>query len=145
MSPRNSEPISARSPTPRAVFSLDLRAGAPITTHPTLRLLAPRAIAELAVECGIETIIALDLARVGMQTGPDIELMRELRGALPTVELVAGGGIRDTADLRALADEGADAALVGSALHRGPVGQGSILDPSGASPLDVTSPFADDV
>lgn len=93
----------------------------------------------------METIIALDLARVGMNSGPPIDLMRELRRALPGVELVAGGGVRDAADLQALADAGADAALVGSALHLGPVGQGSVLDLLAVSLLDVTSPPADEV
>jgi uncharacterized protein related to proFAR isomerase len=37
------------------------------------------------------------------------------------VELVAGGGVRDRADLDALADAGADAALVATALHEGRV------------------------
>jgi len=129
----------------RTAFSLDLQAGAPLTSHPALRELRPLAIAELAAECGMETIIALDLARVGMNSGPPIDLMRELRRALPGVELVAGGGVRDAADLQALADAGADAALVGSALHLGPVGQGSVLDLLAVSLLDVTSPPADEV
>ncbi len=126
------------------MFSLDLRAGRPITADPTLSALAPRAIAELAAEAGFSTIIVLDLARVGMGTGPDLAMMRELQRALPRVELAAGGGIRDAADLQRLADAGVDAALVGSALHLGSTDQGSILWLCGTSLLDVTSPFADD-
>jgi phosphoribosylformimino-5-aminoimidazole carboxamide ribotide isomerase len=98
----------------------------------------------LAAGSGIGTIIVLDLARVGTGTGPDVELVREIRRALPRTELVAGGGIRDAADLERLADAGADAALVGSALHHGSTGHGSILWLCGASLLDVTSPLADD-
>lgn len=138
-------PEPGRRSDRRTAFSLDLQAGAPLTSHPALCELRPLAIAELAAECGMETIIALDLARVGMNSGPPIDLMRELRRALPGVELVAGGGVRDAADLQALADAGADAALVGSALHLGPVGQGSVLDLLAVSLLDVTSPSADEV
>jgi phosphoribosylformimino-5-aminoimidazole carboxamide ribotide isomerase len=79
-----------------------------------------------------------------MGVGPDLAMMRELRRALPRVELAAGGGVRDAADLQRLADAGADAALVGSALHHGSTGHGSILWLCGASLLDVTSPLADD-
>lgn len=130
---------------PRVAFSLDLRAGRPLTSHPALRTLEPVAIAELAAGCGVGSIIVLDLARVGMGAGPDIQMLRVLRRVLPTIELVAGGGVRDAADLRRLADEGADAALVGSALHRRPAGQGSVLGLLSASlPEDVTSPLADD-
>jgi phosphoribosylformimino-5-aminoimidazole carboxamide ribotide isomerase len=118
----------AATPAPtRAVFSLDLRAGQPSAADPALRSLPPLAIAELAAACGIATIIVLDLARVGTGTGPDLRLVREIRRALPHIELVAGGGIRDAADLERLADAGADAALVGSALHHGSTAQGSIL------------------
>jgi phosphoribosylformimino-5-aminoimidazole carboxamide ribotide isomerase len=128
----------------RIVFSLDLRAGQPIAADPALRSLPPLAIAELAAGSGIGTIIVLDLARVGTGTGPDVELVREIRRALPRTELVAGGGIRDAADLERLADAGADAALVGSALHHGSTAQGSILWACGTLTSDVTSPPADD-
>jgi len=130
-------------PAPRTIFSLDLRAGQPITADPTLRTLHPIAIAELAAACGIQTIIALDLARVGMGSGPELQLVREIRRALPHIELVAGGGVRDAADLERLADAGADAALVGSALHHGSTAQGSVLWTCGAPPPDVSSPPAD--
>ena len=128
----------------RTVFSLDLRAGQPIAADPALGSLPPIAIAELAAGCGVGTIIILDLARVGTGSGPDVELVREIRRALPRTELVAGGGIRDAADLERLADAGADAALVGSALHHGSTAQGSILWVCGALTSDVTSPPADD-
>jgi phosphoribosylformimino-5-aminoimidazole carboxamide ribotide isomerase len=136
--------VSGALRSPTVVFSLDLRAGQPITADPALRALPPRAIAELAADAGFATIIVLDLARVGMGTGPDLVMLSELRRALPRVELTAGGGIRDAADVQRLADAGVDAALVGSALHHGSTDQGSILWLCGASPLDVTSPLAED-
>lgn len=129
---------------PQTVFSLDLSARQPIAADPALRSLPPVAIAELAGGCGIGTIIVLDLARVGTGTGPDIGLLREIRRALPRTELVAGGGIRDAGDLERLAEAGADAALVGSALHHGSTAQGSILWVCGTLTSDVTSPLADD-
>jgi phosphoribosylformimino-5-aminoimidazole carboxamide ribotide isomerase len=138
------QPIGAGQPNARAVFSLDLRDALPLAADPSLHALTPRAIAELAAAAGFTTIIILDLARVGMGMGPDLAMLRELRRALPRVELVAGGGIRDAADLQRLADAGADAALVGSALHHGSTGHGSILWLCGASLLDVTSPLAED-
>jgi phosphoribosylformimino-5-aminoimidazole carboxamide ribotide isomerase len=130
--------------SPRAIFSLDLRAGQPNAADPALRSLSPLAIARLAAGAGFGTIIILDLARVGMATGPDLALLGEIRRALPHIELVAGGGIRDAVDLERLADAGADAALVGSALHHGSTGHGSILWACGVLTSDVTSPPADD-
>ena len=45
----------------------------------------------------------LDLARVGSGAGPDVGLIAELHAAFPDLELLAGGGVRDADDLRALA------------------------------------------
>lgn len=130
----------------RTAFSLDLRAGRPITADPALRSLDPLAIAELVAACGIGTIIVIDLARVGTGAGVDASLVREIRRALPAIELVAGGGVRDAADLERLADAGADAALVGSALHHDSTAHdhGSISWACGPPTSDVTSPSADD-
>jgi hypothetical protein len=64
----------------------------------------------------------LDLARVGSGAGPDIALVGELCARFPELELLAGGGVRDVADLRALAEAGAAGALVATALHGGAIG-----------------------
>jgi uncharacterized protein related to proFAR isomerase len=131
----------AAAPPRRAVFSLDLRAGQPLTAHPALAARSPLAIAELAAESGTGTIIVLDLARVGTGAGVDLALIRAIRRALPAIELVAGGGIRDAGCLERLSDSGADGALVGSALHDESAAQGSGfwtrgLFPSESSPSD---------
>ena len=68
-------------------------------------------------------IIVLDLARVGSGAGPDVALIAELHAAFPELELLAGGGVRDVADLQALADAGAAGALVATALHSGAIGR----------------------
>jgi len=70
--------------------------------------------------------IVLDLARVGSGAGPDVALIAEVHDAFPDLELLAGGGVRDVADLRALGDAGAAGALVATALHRGVIGPGGL-------------------
>ena len=109
----------------RVAFSLDLRSGAPVAA-PELARLSPVALAELAARAGARTIIALDLARVGTGTGVDLALVRQLRAALPTHELIAGGGVSGPADLARLSEAGADGALVGSALHDGRIDRGAL-------------------
>ena len=49
-------------------------------------------------------------------------LARAARPGVPDVELLAGGGVRDAGDLRALAGAGAAGALVATALHGGAIG-----------------------
>lgn len=114
--------IVVRLGSDRVVFSLDLRDGHPMTTVDVLRKMRPREIARRAVDAGTETVIVLDLARVGSAAGADVGMMQDLRAALPGVDLIAGGGVRDRADLDRLAAAGATGALVATAVHRGAIG-----------------------
>lgn len=103
----------------RTIFSLDLKAGVPITRIPRWLAADPVQIAYSALASGISRLIVLDLADVGRQGGTGtLELCRRLRAELGGgFELVGGGGVRNAADLAALADAGCHAALVASALH----------------------------
>jgi phosphoribosylformimino-5-aminoimidazole carboxamide ribotide isomerase len=102
---------------PDTVLSVDLRDGRTLSRDPRLAgLPALDAVERLA---GPREVIVLDLARVGTGAGPDVPLIADLHAAFPELELLAGGGVRDAADLRALADAGAAGALVATALHRG--------------------------
>jgi phosphoribosylformimino-5-aminoimidazole carboxamide ribotide isomerase len=127
----------------RAVFSLDLNAGEPLLSEQCRQASggrqapgaiestaianrwanAPRSpvdIAAFAVSCGVRSTIVLDLARVGVGQGISTnDLCRRIHSRFPDLDLISGGGVRDRADLRALADCGCRAALVASALHDG--------------------------
>lgn len=104
----------------RLIFSLDLKAGALLTRWPAWRALSPLAIATLAIRAGVRRMIVLDLGQVGMGRGVGTEpLCRNLRCLDPELQIIAGGGVRDLADLAALEAAGCDAALVASALHDG--------------------------
>jgi phosphoribosylformimino-5-aminoimidazole carboxamide ribotide isomerase len=103
----------------RLVFSLDLKAGAPLVSDAWCAL-DPMAIAALAWRAGVRRMIVLDLSAVGVGRGvPTLPLLRGLRCFEPGLELIAGGGVRGPDDLRALQAAGCDAALVSSALHDG--------------------------
>jgi phosphoribosylformimino-5-aminoimidazole carboxamide ribotide isomerase len=52
-------------------------------------------------------------------TGPNVELYAEAARRFPGVAWQASGGVRDVADLRALAGTGAAAAVSGRALLEG--------------------------
>jgi uncharacterized protein related to proFAR isomerase len=71
----------------------------------------------------LREVIVLDLARVGTSAGPDVRLIAEIHAASPDLQLLAGGGVRDADDLRALGEAGAAGALVATALHGGVIGQ----------------------
>ena len=103
----------------RVVFSLDLRDGRPVASADWAEGRDPAGIARAAIAAGIETILVLELARVGAGVGPALDVVGSVRAAAPHVTLLAGGGVRDAADLEALEAMGVRGALVGSALHRG--------------------------
>jgi phosphoribosylformimino-5-aminoimidazole carboxamide ribotide isomerase len=113
----------------RVAFSLDLRAGEPVIgadfapparpLRGTRPALSATDIAAHAAGAGATAIIVIDLARVGTAAGPDFAVLSRVRSAAPGTLLLAGGGIRGTADLTRLADVGCDGALVASALHDG--------------------------
>ena len=117
------ERLRAELPDVPLVLSLDLRASRVVSPDAGLaRLGATEALARLG-QSGLREVIVLDLARVGSGAGPDIALVRELKARFPELELLAGGGVRDLADLRALAEAGAAGALVATALHGGAIGR----------------------
>lgn len=64
-------------------------------------------------------VIAMELAQVGSEAGPALPLIARLRGLRDDVAIIAAGGVRDEADLRALDEAGIGAVLVASALHDG--------------------------
>jgi phosphoribosylformimino-5-aminoimidazole carboxamide ribotide isomerase len=106
-------------------FSLDLRNGDPIL-QPGMPKEPPEVIAARAEAAGIRTIVALDLASVGMAAGFDLALIDRLRRAAPGVELLAGGGVGGADDLARLGDAGCDGALVATALLDGRLGAAEI-------------------
>lgn len=118
--------LRADLPEAPLVLSLDLRGGRLVSPDPALSdIAAADALARLA-DAGAQEAIVLDLARVGSGEGPDVTLLGELHARFPEVELLAGGGVRDAADLRALAGAGTAGALVATALHGGAIGAGEL-------------------
>lgn len=67
----------------------------------------------------IRELILLDLARVGVASGPETKLCQSLSSLHPDLKIVSGGGVRDTIDLAAIENAGCAKALVASALHDG--------------------------
>jgi phosphoribosylformimino-5-aminoimidazole carboxamide ribotide isomerase len=65
---------------------------------------------------GLQHVLCTDIDRDGAMTGPNLELYREARRRCPQIAWQASGGVRDAADLQALADLGMAAAISGKAL-----------------------------
>lgn len=102
----------------RVVFSLDLKAGRPLTSVERWLRSPPHEIADDAIAAGFKRLIVLDLARVGVGEGPSVApLCEHMRRRHSSIELIAGGGVRQISDVQRLIDAGCDRVLVASALH----------------------------
>jgi len=64
-----------------------------------------------------DRVIAMNLGRVGTETGPDMDGLQSLIAAPGKSSIFAAGGIRHAADLVAIEGAGACGALVATALH----------------------------
>lgn len=102
-------------------LSIDLRDGELLGNWRGWELNGPRDVVGLAgraIEMGVESLIVLDVARVGRGSGCGTEHHCQLlRSHFPTVDLIAGGGVRGWADVDQLGESGVDGVLVASALH----------------------------
>ncbi len=68
-----------------------------------------------------DRVIVMSLAHVGSAKGPDFARLREFRQRDPARQFIAAGGVRDAADLDALAALGMYGVLLASALHSGAI------------------------
>jgi phosphoribosylformimino-5-aminoimidazole carboxamide ribotide isomerase len=108
-----------------AIFSIDMRNGKLIDGWKDWGLPSAAGafgLVQKAFDLGYRAFIVLDLARVGTGSGCGTEdLLRAIREEFPTVELIAGGGVKTWADVDRLGEAGADAVLLASALHDGTI------------------------
>jgi phosphoribosylformimino-5-aminoimidazole carboxamide ribotide isomerase len=77
--------------------------------------------AEALARCtaaGVGRILCTAIDRDGTLSGPDLELLREVRQGF-SGSILAAGGIRDAADLEAVREAGANGAVVGRAWLEG--------------------------
>lgn len=103
------ETAAALAQEPRVILSLDFR-GADFQ--------GPAALLENAAAWP-RRVIAMTLHRVGSHAGPDLERLRAIKDLAGRREVFAAGGVRDTADLGALAQASIAGALVATSLHDG--------------------------
>ena len=112
--------IQERCAAARPIFSLDLRDGQPLLRNSAWTGRSPLEIAMWAGASGVQEMIVLDLADVGMGGGTrTLELCRKIARTSKSLTLIAGGGVRGPDDLAALEGAGCTGALVASALHDG--------------------------
>ena len=81
--------------------------------------LSPKEVLKGLFSAGFRQILVTAVDRDGTGMGPDLELYRELRKAVPGIAFTAAGGIASLEDLKALVEMGLSDAVVGKALYEG--------------------------
>lgn len=76
-------------------------------------------------------VIVMTLARVGSAAGPDLARLTEIKAKAGERDVVAAGGIRNEADIRALSAMGICAALLATSLHNGTLTRGQLASLGG--------------
>lgn len=72
--------------------------------------------ARSVVELGVQTLLITGIDRDGTLGGPDLELLRRVRTAVPSAAVIAAGGVTTPDDVRAVRALGCAGAVVGRAL-----------------------------
>lgn len=109
----------------RIIFSLDLKGGRPFGETSGWKSDNPEEIGRQGVEAGVKTLIVLDLSQVGRNAGlSTLPLCARLK-ALP-VQIITGGGVRNSNDLQTLRENKIDGVLIASALHDGRLTEGDL-------------------
>jgi phosphoribosylformimino-5-aminoimidazole carboxamide ribotide isomerase len=96
------------------VVAIDVRAGRLRTAGWTQGGLPVADALERALSAGVRRCLVTAIERDGTLEGPDLGLVARAAGA--GLAVLAAGGVRTPADVAALADAGAEAAVVGRAL-----------------------------
>ncbi|WP_062105746.1 1-(5-phosphoribosyl)-5-[(5-phosphoribosylamino)methylideneamino]imidazole-4-carboxamide isomerase [Bacillus niameyensis] len=71
-------------------------------------------------QLGVKRIVFTDISKDGTMQGPNLEQLKKIHDAVDC-EIVASGGIRNQADLAAIAEIGIKEAIVGKAMYEGTV------------------------
>jgi phosphoribosylformimino-5-aminoimidazole carboxamide ribotide isomerase len=116
----------------RVALALDVRIGADgaaaIATHGWTRASAATLVSavEKYLPTGLQHVLCTDIDRDGALGGPNVALYTDCVRRWPAVEFQASGGVRDAADLDALAATQVAAAISGRALLDGRINDAEI-------------------
>ncbi len=71
------------------------------------------------VEQGVQTAVVTDISKDGMLQGPAIELYAEIQSQIPTLNLVASGGVSSMDDVQKLIESNIYGIIIGKAIYEG--------------------------
>jgi phosphoribosylformimino-5-aminoimidazole carboxamide ribotide isomerase len=78
-------------------------------------------LARTMADKGARTIVYTDIGRDGMLIGPNVTAMRRMAEAVPSISVIASGGVGRLQDVLDLAETGTTGVIVGKAIYTGNV------------------------
>lgn len=101
----------------RVVAAIDVRDGRARGTGWTDAGMPLRDVVRGIVESGVAVALVTGIERDGAMTGPNLQILAQVREIAPTLGLIASGGIGSLDDVSSLALSDCDGAIVGRALY----------------------------
>jgi phosphoribosylformimino-5-aminoimidazole carboxamide ribotide isomerase len=109
----------------QVIVGVDARGGR-VATHgwQTVTDLDVLSFCQVPKDYGVQRVLYTDVARDGRLSGPDVEGTRAIASLM---NVIGSGGVSTVEQLRELADAGAEAAIIGTALYEGRLKLGDAL------------------
>ena len=109
----------------QVIVGVDARGGR-VATHgwQTVTDLDVLSFCQVLKDYGVQRVLYTDVARDGRLSGPDVEGTRAIASLM---NVIGSGGVSTVEQLRELADAGAEAAIIGTALYEGRLKLGDAL------------------
>jgi phosphoribosylformimino-5-aminoimidazole carboxamide ribotide isomerase len=110
----------------RLVVGVDARDGR-VATHGWANVVNEDVLSfcQRLVGLGVRRVVYTDVGRDGVLGGPNVTMTREISRMMA---VIGSGGVATVQDLHALAEAGAEGAIVGTALYEGRLTLGQALD-----------------
>ena len=80
------------------------------------------------VQSGLQFATCTDIAKDGMMAGPNADLYKKILSSIPSLKLIASGGVTSLEDLNLLKAAGCHGAIVGKAIYEGSISLESLLE-----------------
>ena len=72
-------------------------------------------------DMGVKQVICTDIARDGMLSGPSVGMYQEIMEKVPSLKLIASGGVSSLDDIRDLEEKHVPAVIIGKAIYEGKI------------------------
>jgi len=79
-------------------------------------------------ELGVHSVFCTDVSKDGKLEGPSIELYKKIKSHLPTLNLIASGGVNSIEDLYALEEVGCAGVIIGKAIYENKISIEQLCD-----------------